>query len=66
MEHYYYVIRTNDYAEQKIVGRHGNYSDARNEKRRRDRKDHHNTYRVIRSTRFELIGTEAGEGVPIL
>ena len=66
MKHYYYVIRTNDYAEQRIIGRRETYADARNEKRRMDRRDQHNTYRVIRSTRFELIGTEAGEGVPIL
>ena len=66
MKHYYYVIRTNDYAEQKIVGRHETYADARNEKRRRDRTDRFDTYRVIRSTRFGFIGTEAGQGVPIL
>ena len=66
MKRYYYVIRTNDYAEQKIIGRHKTYADARNEKRRMDRRDHGNSYRVIRSTRFELIGTKAGEGVPIL
>ena len=66
MKYLYYVIRTNDYAEQKIVGRHETYSDARNEKRRRDRKDQHDTYRVIRSARVENVGTEVGEGVPIL
>ena len=66
MKHYYYVIRTNDYAEQRIVGRHETYAEAWNEKRRRDRRDNVNSYRVIRSTRFEFIGTEAGEGVPIL
>ena len=66
MKYFYYVIRTNDYAEQKIVGRHEAYSDARNEKRRRDRKDQHNTYRVIRSARVASVGTEVGEGTQIL
>ena len=66
MKNYYYVIQTDDYAAQKIVGRHETYAEAWNEKRRRDRRDNFDSYRIVRSTRFELIGKEAGEGVPIL
>ena len=66
MKNYYYVIRTNDYAEQKIIGRHETYADARNQKRRLDRNGNSDSYRVIRSTRFEIIGTEVRQGVPIL
>ena len=62
----YYVISTNDYGEQKIVGRHDNYEDARNEKRRRDRKDRFDTYRIVKSARVADVGVAAGEGVPIL
>ena len=63
MKNYYYVIRTNDYAVQKIIGRHETYADARNQKRRLDRNGNSDSYRVIRSTRFEIIGTEVRQGV---
>ncbi len=61
---FYYVIRTNDYAEQRIIGKHFNYNDAYNQLKRCNRRDPYAGfyYRVQRLSKDLYIGMESSTG----